>query len=50
MTENEPKKKKYLCCFNNKGCKEDGFKIWLRKVDYVTAECGLCHHRFTVDR
>ena len=48
MTENEPKKKKYLCCFNDRWCKEEGFKIWLRKVDDVTAECSLCYHSFSV--
>ena len=43
MTEKEPKKKKYLCCFNDKWCKEESFRIWLRKVDEVTAEYSLCY-------
>ena len=48
MAANEPKRKKYLCSFNYEWCKEEAFKIWLRKVDNLTAECSLCHQSFSI--
>lgn len=44
----EPQKKKYLCSFQDKWCEEEDFKIWVRKVDDITAECKLCRHSFSV--